>query len=100
MIKALILQQSYKIINPSKPNKIDIAFYIAPLINAVIRSGSLEEKEEFFKGFITSGVEETVVSYWRGEKREETYYQYLARTAYNLRNRQNTQKEKSIEAIC
>lgn len=100
MVKALMLQQSYKIGGNKVPNKIDVAFYIAPLINAVIRSGTLEEKEEFFKGFITAGCEETIVSYWRGEKREESYYQYLARTAYNLRNRQNSQKEKSIEAIC
>lgn len=108
MIRALILQQAYKIgaTNGSDvcqakiPNKIDIAFYVAPLINAVIRSGTAEEKEKFFEGFITSGCEEVFVSYWRGEKREESLYQYLARTAYNLRNRQNTQKEKSIDAIC
>lgn len=100
MLRALLLQQDYKINASKAPNKIDIAFYVAPLINAVIRSGTLEEKEKFFEGFITKGCEETVVSYWRGDKREESLYQYLARTAYNLRNRQNTQKEKSIDAIC
>ena len=100
MLRALLLQQDYKINASKAPNKIDIAFYVAPLINAVIRSGTLEEKEKFFEGFITKGCEETIVSYWRGEKREESLYQYLARTAYNLRNRQNTQKEKSIDAIC
>lgn len=32
--------------------------------------------------------------------REETLYQYLARTAYNLRNRQNTRKADALEDIC
>lgn len=100
MLRALLLQQSYKVDTGKVPNKIDIAFYVAPLINAVIRSGTIEEKEQFFSGFITPGCEDVVVSYWRGEKREESLYQYLARTAYNLRNRQNTQKDKSIDAIC
>ena len=78
------------------PTKLDVAFYIAPLINGVIRSGSLEEKTQFFEGFINCGSEDIVQSISRGRLREETLYQYLARTAYNLKNRQNSAKEKAL----
>ena len=81
------------------PTKLDVAFYIAPLINGVIRSGSLEEKTRFFEGFINCGSEEVVQSVSRGRLREETLYEFLARTAYNLKNRQNTQKEKALIAL-
>lgn len=81
------------------PCKIDVAFYIAPLVNGVIRSGSLEEKTQFFEGFINAGSEEVIQSISRGRLREETLYQFLARTAYNLKNRQNTQKEKALTAL-
>jgi single-stranded-DNA-specific exonuclease len=81
------------------PCKIDVAFYIAPLINGVIRSGTLEEKTQFFEGFINCGSEDIITSMSRGRLREETLYQYLARTAYNLKNRQNTAKEKALLAL-
>ena len=103
LFKALIEQQ---IKNPGWigkdgiPTKIDVAFYIAPLINAVIRSGTLEEKTHFFEGFINCGSEDVIQSISRGRLREETLYQFLARTAYNLRNRQNTRKTEALESIC
>lgn len=100
MIMAMLAQQEFKIGQGKAPNKIDIAFYIAPLINAVIRYGTIEEKSEFFEGFINSNSTELIQSHSRGKEREETLYQYLARTASNLRNRQNRAKEKSIETIC
>lgn len=80
-------------------SKIGIAFYVAPLINAVIRSGTPEEKLLFFEGFIDNGNEELIVSMSRGRERTETLYQYLARTATNLRAKQNRQKDNSIESI-
>lgn len=99
MFLALLKQQSFKV-GDKIPNKTDIGFYVAPLINAVIRAGTINEKIEFFKGFITPNSEEIITTVWRGETRYERYYAFLARTAYNLRNRQNSQKEKSIETIC
>lgn len=99
MFLALLKQQSFKV-GDKIPNKTDIGFYVAPLINAVIRTGTINEKIEFFKGFITPNSEQIITTVWRGETRYETYYAFLARTAYNLRNRQNSQKEKSIETIC
>lgn len=99
MLEAILAQQQFKIGANKAPNKIDIAFYVAPLINAVIRFGTPEEKTEFFEGFITK-TDKVVHSFSRGKERDETIYQYLARTASNLRNRQNTAKEKSLATIC
>lgn len=88
-----------RIKNPKNPTKIDIAFYVAPLINAVIRSGTLEEKTQLFESFIGVGYNETFTTEWRGEIRRESLYEYVARTAVNLRARQNRMKEKSIESL-
>lgn len=97
MLKSLINFQSFKI--QDKINKNSISYYIAPLINAVVRSGTLEEKESFFKGFIDVDNKEMVHTVFRGRDRYETLYDYLSRTASNLRARQNTQKEKAIESL-
>ena len=99
MLKALLEQQSFSVSNTEMPNKIDIAFYVTPLINAVIRSGTMEEKTLFFEGFINNGSEEIITTMSRGRERQETLYQFLARTAVNLRARQNKRKENSVEAI-
>ena len=47
-------------------NATTVAFYIVPLINAMIRVGSLEEKERLFKAFIDG--EELIESKKRGAK--------------------------------
>ena len=99
MLQGLLQQQKFSIKNPSNPTKLDIMFYIAPLINATIRSGTEEEKLALFEGFITKDSTEIITTISRGEERNETLYQFLARSAVNLRGRQNTQKQKSLESI-
>lgn len=80
-------------------NKIGIAFYIAPLINAVIRTGSMENKLEFFNGFLMDNSNKTTTTVYRGATRTESIYQYLVRTATNLRATQNRNKLKSMNTI-
>lgn len=99
MLKALLEKQSFSISNITNPTKIDIAFYIAPLINAVIRFGTEEEKEGLFKGFITHESLEIVTTEYRGKERTETIYEYIARLAFNTRGRQNREKNKSMEFL-
>lgn len=99
MFRALLEEQKFSIKNPLKPTKLDIMFYIAPLINATIRSGTDEEKFELFRGFITKDSDEIIKTEYRGKERYETLYQFLARSAVNLRSRQNNQKAKSIATI-
>ena len=49
----LSCKQSRGIEDPRHLTKIDVAFYIAPVINGVIRSGSTEDKEIVFKALTT-----------------------------------------------
>lgn len=98
MFKALLDKQSYSIAKDI-PTKIDVAFYIAPLINGVIRMGTMEEKEMLFRGFIELPTENIIETTFAGQTRKETFYDYVARTAYNTKNRQNTQKERCMEFL-
>ena len=99
MIEALIKQQQYSITH-NPPTKIDMAFYVAPIINGTIREGTQEEKELLFKGFIEEPTQEFFDTEWRGNARHEDYYAYVARTSYNVKNRQNSKKEKSFLYLC
>ena len=60
-LKALLEKQAYSITGKmnasweeilSKTNPISVAFYIVPLVNALIRVGSMEDKELMFQAFI------------------------------------------------
>ena len=77
---------------------INAAFYIAPLVNALIRVGSSKEKELLFQSFIRG--KDIVPSTKRGHKGEtETIAEQSARNCYNARNRQNKEKEKALELL-
>lgn len=52
-IKSLIKKKSYSLGDQVFP--IDLMFYIAPLINAMVRIGTMEEKTLMFKAFILGG---------------------------------------------
>ena len=103
MFRALLEKQQYSIERSGgdidSPSKISLAFYIAPLINAVIRFGTEEEKEELFRGFITHEASNIVETEYRGEIRRENYYDYVARISANIRARQNREKEKSMNFL-
>ena len=99
MLKSLLEKQAYSVSNVERPNKIDIAFYIAPLINGVIRFGTAEEKEILFEGFTNYESNQVIVTQYRGADRKENYYDYIARTSANVRARQNREKLKSMEFL-
>lgn len=96
MLKALLRKQEYSISNPERPTKIDIAFYIAPLINGVIRFGSEFDKNELFRGFIETNIEEEIKTTYAGQERNEEFYDYVARVSYNVKERQNREKTKCM----
>lgn len=77
----------------------DIAFYIAPLINAITRVGTLSEKENMFYCFIEP--DRPVKSTKRGAKDGDIEYaaQATARCGANAKSRQNRIKEKAIDLI-
>ena len=78
---------------------IDIAFYISPLINAITRVGSLEEKRTMFYCFIEP--QRKVQSTKRGAKAgdTETAAEQTARVGKNAKSRQDKIKEKAIDII-
>ena len=78
---------------------IDIAFYIAPLINAITRVGSLEEKRTMFYCFVDP--QRRVNSTKRGAKASETESaaEQTARVGKNAKSRQDKMKEKAIDVI-
>ena len=95
MLAAILDRQSYSIKEVKCPTKIDIAFYVSPLINAVIRVGSAEEKQLLFSAFISEPIE------WLAAKQHpgETYYNSAARICSNAHSRQNTQKTKCFNFL-
>ena len=80
-------------------NPIDIAFYIAPLINAITRVGTMAEKEAMFYCFIEP--DKPLQSTKRGAKagETETAAEQTARVGKNAKSRQDKIKEKAIELI-
>ena len=78
---------------------IDIAFYIAPLINALTRVGSMKEKEAMFYCFVEP--DKVLPSTKRGAKSgdTETAAEQTARVGKNAKARQDKLKEKAIDLI-
>lgn len=99
-IKEVAIKQAHGIKNPNCLTKIDVAFYIAPIINGVIRSGEMEDKQAAFKAMCTENSDEDIVTVWRKVERHESIYQYAARLAANAKGRQDASKKKAFEWLC
>ena len=78
---------------------IDVAFYIAPLINALCRVGTVQEKETMFYCFVEPN--RIVKSTKRGAKPDdtETAAEQTARVGANAKARQNKIKERAMDLI-
>ena len=103
-LRTLIEAQSFslkdKAIAPYKGlTSTDIAFYIAPLINAITRVGTLEEKQNMFYCFVDPHRE--VKSTKRGAKAGDIEYaaEQTARVGKNAKARQDKLKDKAIDII-
>ena len=99
-IQNLAVKQARGIKNPEKLTKTDIAFYIAPVINGVIRSGSQEDKETVFKALVNNNSAELFDYEWRGNYKQETLYDRAVRLAVNAKSRQDSNKKKAFEWLC
>ena len=99
MIQALLNKQSYSVSSAINPNKIDIAFYITPVLNGVIRIGTQEEKELLFLGLAEEDKDRVFETTYRGETRVENFYEYIARTSVNIKSRQDNLINKTVEKI-
>lgn len=101
--QALLEKQDYSITSKNHPNKIDIAFYITPVINGVIRIGTQEEKTFLFEAMANNDKTEEITTEYRKQDRVEDYYTYVARTSVNIKSRQdaliNTITSKIFQTI-
>ena len=106
-LKCLLNKQGYSITGSQFPtweqivektNPISIAFYIVPMVNAMIRVGTMEEKERLFIAFIDGG--RMVPCNKRGAKGTmERADIESARECTNAKNAQNRTKEKVVDML-
>lgn len=95
-IKSLIKKKSYSLGEIVYP--IDIMFYIAPLINAVIRIGTAEEKEMMFSAFIKDGSK--VIGSGRNNKGQQVFIEEeMARIANNIKRKQKKLESDGMEKL-
>ena len=95
--KELVEKQSYSLGN-GPLTQIGVAFYITPLINALIRVGSDLEKERLFEAFLTP--QKQVFSTKRGEKGQmETLATQSARNCTNAKARQKREMDKATQLL-
>lgn len=91
---------------PSPQNNLRItpmgaAFFIIPLLNALSRSGTLEEKELVFESMLTMKAFDEILSNKRGHKlgeMEQRVTQAL-RTCTNVKNRQTRAEDAGMELL-
>lgn len=105
--KCLLNKQAYSITGSqtaswsdivAKTNAISVSFYIVPMINALIRVGSMEEKELLFTAFIDGG--RLVPCNKRGAKGTfERADIEAARVATNAKAHQNKIKETAVACM-
>lgn len=95
-LKALIKKQSFSI---KRLNITSISFYIVPLVNALFRIGSIEERKDLFRAFTDS---KTLVPYKKRGSDIETeilFYEDFARRCSNLKNKQNKERDKYVDIL-
>lgn len=98
-IYGMVEKNSYSL--GSKVTPIGAAFYIAPFVNAMVRSGTLEEKELLFNSMLKFKAFDIVLSNKRGHKLGETekLVEQALRTATNVKNRQTRAQDAGMELI-
>lgn len=100
-LQALIKAQDYSM--NGKINIHNVQWYLTPVVNAMLRIGSNDEKELIFRAFIEQD------EYFEYKKRatkdkpaetiRESIYDRAARLCKNAKSRQDKMKEKGVKAI-
>lgn len=92
-LKALFEKQSYS--TKGVINVVNVQFYIAPLINACMRTGNMQEKLQMMRAFL--GSKEQI--YNSRKKQHEDIQTATARLLGNIKARQNRLKDKGVQLI-
>ena len=84
-----------------KITPIGAAFYIAPFVNAIVRSGTEDEKEQVFRSMLKHKAFEIIPSNKRGHKPGETekLYEQAMRTITNVKNRQTRAQDAGMALL-
>lgn len=96
MLSTMIEAQSFSM--NSKVNPTSIAWNITPILNALIRIGSYEERELLFRAFI-GNYEEFDYKKRSGEVVKENIYERVTRLCKNAKGRQDKQRDKLFAAL-
>ena len=96
--KGMVIKNEYSFGTELTP--FGIAFYVAPYINAVVRSGTMEEKLILFESMLDFKAYEQIPSTKRGYKGSfETRVEQACRNCANIKNRQTKTRDASLEII-
>ena len=78
-----------------------VAFYIAPFVNAMVRSGTQEEKELLFNSMLKFKAFDKILSNKRGHKlgEMERVVDQALRTVTNVKNRQTRAQDAGLEFL-
>lgn len=78
-----------------------VAFYIAPFVNAMVRSGTQEEKELLFNSMLKFKAFDKILSNKRGHKfgEMERVVDQALRTVTNVKNRQTRTQDAGLEFL-
>ena len=81
-------------------NYMSIAFYVTPFINAIVRSGTMEEKDLIFKSFLSMYAFEKIESGKRGHKGELVpRVEEAVRICTNVKARQTKLQDSTMERL-
>lgn len=96
---AMVEKNSYSMKN--KINHTSVAFYVAPYVNAIVRSGTITEKQLIFKSMLNFEAYKMILSNKRGHKlgEEEMLIDQAIRTAVNVKNRQTKAQDAGMTLI-
>lgn len=96
--KGMTIKNEYSL--GGKVTPFGVAFYIAPYVNAVTRSGTMDEKIVLFESMLEFKAFETLPSTKRGCKGQfETRVEQACRNCVNIKNRQTKTRDASLEII-
>ena len=99
--KALIKAQDYSI--NGKINIHNVQWYLVPVLNGMVRVGSVEEKDLMFRAFIEQDeffeYKKRATKDKPSETIQESIYDRAARLCKNAKSRQDKMKDKGFQAI-
>ena len=97
-VKGMMEKNNFKIQGELSPFK--ISFYVAPFINATIRSGGPEDKRMLFTAMLESKAEDLVDSTKRGcFGQQETIIEQVCRNCGNIKNRQDKMADEGLALL-